>query len=283
MLPRALQSVRNQGYPDLVWTIVNDGGDPGPVDAIAQKGSMEGLRVHVIHHQASRGMEAASNSGIADTLTDYVVIHDDDDSWEPGFLRAMTQALDTAPDSSAGVVCHSIRIDEAIEGSTVSPKARRPYNPWLKAVYLSEMTEDNPFPPISFLFRRRAWEELGGFDERLPVLGDWEFNLRLLAKWDIEVLPMALANYHHRLPSGSAAYGNSILAGSDRHALWDCRIRNRHLREDLAAGRAGLGSLLADGRSRAKLSKRFAFAGRVSSAMEACASRMAGWYRRMRG
>lgn len=283
MLPRAYRSVRDQGFPSTLWTIVNDGGDPAAVESVAKEAIAQGLRVQVIHHDRSLGMEAASNAGIAASPTDYVVVHDDDDSWEPGFLSAMVEALDAAPAGSAGIVCHSVRVDEAIAGATITLKARRPYNPWLKAVYLSEMSEENPFPPISFLFRRSVWVELGGFDEGLPVLGDWDFNLRLLARWDIDVLPAPLANYHHRLPSGSGAYGNSIVAGVDRHALWDSRIRNRYLRQDLAEGRPGLGALLADGRSRAKLSRRFAFAGRISSTLESCASRMAGWYRKARG
>lgn len=283
MLPRAFDSVRAQGFPGMAWTIVNDGGDPVPVDAIAAEAVSAGLKVRVVHHERSLGMEAASNAGIAATPADYVVIHDDDDSWSPTFLRATVDALDTAPATCAGVVCHSVRVDEVIGEASVTVKSRRAYNPWLKAVYLSEMAEDNPFPPISFLFRRSAWEELGGFDESLPVLGDWDFNLRILARWDVEVLPMALANYHHRLPTNSGSYGNSIHAGSDRHALWDSRIRNKHLRQDLEAGRVGLGTLLADGRARAKLSKRFAFAGRISTAFESLASRTAAKFRRPTG
>jgi hypothetical protein len=56
----------------------------------------------------------------------------------------------------------------------------------------------NFFPPIAFVFRREVLERIGGFNETLPVLGDWFFNLEFLLEDDIAVLPEPLARYHHR-------------------------------------------------------------------------------------
>lgn len=251
MLPRAFESVRSQSYPDLVWVIVNDGGERAYVDAVADKGRAQGIDVRVVHHDESKGMEAASNAGVAACESDLVVIHDDDDSWHPDFLRVMTRSLDELP-GHAGVVCHSMRIDERIEaqgaGERVVEASRRPFNSWLRSIYLHEISEENQFPPISFLFRREHWVRVGGFDESLPVLGDWDFNLKVLLNADIGVVPQVLANYHHRV--AGSAYANSVVGGVEKHVAYDAILRNRHLRNDIAAGRPGLGFLLADGRSR---------------------------------
>ena len=58
-------------------------------------------------------------------------------------------------------------------------KGVSPYNHWLQNVYLSDLAVENRFPPISFLFRRSVYDKIGGFDEELPVLGDWDFNLKV--------------------------------------------------------------------------------------------------------
>lgn len=279
MLPRAMESILRQDLAVLTWTIVNDGGDPVPVESVAEEARRKGIDVRVIHHSASLGMEAASNAGIRATPCEYLAIHDDDDTWETGFVSTMLSELATRP-QHAGIVCHCDRIDEVVSDEAIRITGRRPFNHWLRAIYLSEMAEENPFPPISFLFRKSAWEALGGFDESLPVLGDWDFNLRILRNADILLLPRSLANYHHRPAAQGNAYGNSIGAGIDKHVFWDAHIRNKHLREDLASGRFGLGALLADGRARVRWDRRFAFAGRVSSAAGRMASSVARLIRR---
>jgi glycosyltransferase involved in cell wall biosynthesis len=53
-------------------------------------------------------MEAASNAGIAACDSDYIVIHDDDDSWCPDFLERTVAFLD-GPEGAryGGVATHS--------------------------------------------------------------------------------------------------------------------------------------------------------------------------------
>jgi glycosyltransferase involved in cell wall biosynthesis len=50
--------------------------------------------LRVLHHAHSKGMEAASNAGIHASTGEFVVIHDDDDSWHPDFLRETVDYLD---------------------------------------------------------------------------------------------------------------------------------------------------------------------------------------------
>ena len=37
---------------------------------------------------------------------------------------------------------------------------------------------ENPFAPITFLFRRTAYEAVGPFNQDYTVLGDWDFHYR---------------------------------------------------------------------------------------------------------
>ncbi len=249
MLERALESVSKQTFSDVAWTLVNDGGAPGPVESIAQQARQTGLFVNVIHHQQSCGMEAASNAGIRASDSEFVVIHDDDDSWERGYLETCVGFLREFP-RYAGVVTQSTKIEEEVLPDGIKILTRSPFNPDLLSIYLHEMAQENTFPPISFLYRRSVIEKVGLYAEDLPVLGDWEFNLRFLEHSDIGVVPEALANYHHRrnLSDAQSQYGNSLYAAQNRHIEYDAVVRNRLLRRDLALGKPGLGWLVATGR-----------------------------------
>ena len=245
LLPRARASVTSQGFDDVVWIVVNDGGDPRPVDTEVALAQADGLRAVAVHRQQSSGMEAASNAGIRACTSRYIVIHDDDDSWEPGFLSRTLAALECAK-NSLGIVTHSTTIVEQFFGEKVIQIGRRPQNPF-PAVYLADLARRNLFPPISFVFRREIFDAVGGFEENFPVLGDWRFNLKVAIRGDILVLPERLANYHVRTNVGAhrRAYANSVAAERALHEQQDAMFRNELLRRDIASGTFGLGWIVA--------------------------------------
>jgi glycosyltransferase involved in cell wall biosynthesis len=248
LLRRAAQSVARQTFRDITWTIVNDGGDPEEVIAILRDAPIDPRSITLVSHEESQGMEAASNAGIAACDSDYIVIHDDDDSWCPDFLEKTVAFLDgPAGARYGGVTTHSTYVSEEIRGDRVIEHETRPYNDWVRNVQLSEMACGNFFPPIAFLFRRAVLDRVGGFNEALPVLGDWFFNLEVLLEDDIAVLPEALARYHHRDrgDTTSAAYANSVIGGVSKHEEFAAIARNAFLRRH--GDRAGVAASFAMG------------------------------------
>ena len=131
------------------------------------------------------------------------------------------------------------------ENEVLNVEKLEDFNQWLPSgfLWLNLMMKYNQFPPISFVFELKLCKELGGFDSSLPVLGDWDFHLRLMLKRDIWVLPETLAFYHHRLNS-TGSLGNSVIAGVSKHHLYRACLENKWLREDIDAGKNGLGTLL---------------------------------------
>ena len=243
-LARSLLSVQQQGFTDWEVIIVNDGGD---ADALAQFLSQipdaVRSRIAVVNHATSQGRWAAANAGVRAARGDYLVIHDDDDSWHDAFLQTMVVSLDSQPVSVGGVVCHSQYVDEVFFDGTIATRQVRPFNNWVQNVTLFRMASRNFIPPISFLYRAHLHEELGLYREELPVLGDWDFYMRLLSRHDITVVPRVLANYHLRPADAGEQFGNSVAAGLQSHVAVEAKILNALLREDLAAGKIGLGTL----------------------------------------
>jgi hypothetical protein len=80
------------------------------------------------------------------------------------------------------------------------------------------------------------------------VLGDWDFNLRSLADGDVGLIPEMLANYHFRYDVHDGEYSNSVTGGVSKHIEYDAIYRNGKLREDMRAGRVGIGHLVNLGR-----------------------------------
>lgn len=248
MLERAISSVLSQTFSDWHHVVVNDGGDADNVnDVFDRYRDRYQNRLTVIHNSESQGMEAASNIGITNSDSTYVVIHDDDDTWECTFLERCIDTLkQSAIPSVKGVVSQITQIFERIDGNEIIEERRLDFNPGLSGISLPQIAEINRFLPISFLFERSVIDEIGLYDESLPVVGDWEFNIRFFSRFDVVVIREKLANYHIRTDS-ERSYENSVTAGKSDHLFYRSLIVNKHIRKDMQSGKFSIGMLLAQG------------------------------------
>lgn len=197
LLRRALRSVLSQSHAGWHLHLVNDGGPPVRLEqALAPYRPLFAARLTVSHLLPAVGMEAASNHAIAGGRGAFIAIHDDDDSWRPRFLEAMLAFL-AARAAPAGV-CRSILVRERMTAAGMQAVGIESFGPSSETVSVEALALENRFPPIALLCRREAVERLGGYRAEMPVLGDWEFNLRLAALGPIPVLPAELARWHRR-------------------------------------------------------------------------------------
>lgn len=247
-LKRAIKSVHSQSYTDFAHVIINDGGVKGKVDDVvaAELDQVSRKKVHVIHNDTSEGMEAATNKAIRSLKSEYVSIHDDDDSWHADFLKSTVQALDEM-DKAMGVV---VRADKVIEELSPQDGAIRTLNvkPWMPQVSVINLYRqciDNQMTPITFVYRRSALDEIGYYDESLPVCGDWDFGIRFLQKYHVEFIDpgYALAYYHHR-KFRPGVEGNTSYTGNEKARYYTNVLANKYLRKELADGRLGVGYIM---------------------------------------
>ena len=247
-LRRALESVAQQTFTDYRHVIVCDGGDIEETKAIIQSFPCDQRKVVLVDNVVNRGMEAASNIGIESTDSEFIVIHDDDDCWDPYFLEKTAGFLRSAKGKAyGGVVTKSIYVSEEITPGGILIHDKWPYRSWIENVHLMEMALGNFFPPIAFVFRRKIWKKIGGFDERLPVLGDWDFNLRFLLEADIGVIPEYLAHYHHRDRGDTNLFGNTVIAERDKHLEFSAVVRNKFARNALHSNHPAVAMLVGIG------------------------------------
>jgi len=249
LLKRAFESVKNQVYKDYLWVIVNDGGKNDPVEKIVLEANNTGIETLLIHNGVSNGMEAAANVGVRNSSSEYVVIHDDDDTWESEFLNNTVDYLESKDgEIYGGVVTHAYKVEEVLEGDNCTFKRKsifKVFDKLLMEIYLSDIAKSNLFPNNSFLYRRNIFEKIGGYNEALPVLGDWDFNLKFLLNADIAVIPKPLANFHCRIQNNiTEEYANTVVQGIDKHNQYDAILRNYLLRDDINNNKFGIGYLV---------------------------------------
>ena len=240
-LHRALGDIFAQTYQGFRVVVVNDGGGPEQVDAVLARLPEEARgRVTVLNHAHSQGMEAASNAGIKSCDSEYIAIHDDDDLWHPEFLQRTVDHLNNSSD--AGVVVRTNIRYEKIVGDEIIETGSEPFWGDIQQISLGEMLRVNRAVPISFLYRRSLHEQLGYFNEKMAVCGDWEFNIRVLSRHSIGFLDGEPLAFWSQRPAAIGKDANSIFDRAEDHRRFDRLVRDEYLRKDVANG--GLGILL---------------------------------------
>ena len=245
-LERAIDSVASQTWTNYVHVIVNDGGSEVEVQAIVDTFESSIKEKIQLFHRASssNAPDTIFNESIDRVDSEYFVIHDDDDSWHPDFLSTTVKYLD-AHEQLGAVVVRTDKIIEEQRLDSIKELRRTSWMPDIKVINLYRQCIDNQFTPISTLFRREAYEAVGKFDATLPVVGDWEFGVRLLKQYDADFINpgYALAYYHHRKYKQNST-GNSSFAGNDKHRYYTNLVMNRNLRQELESGQFGVGYIM---------------------------------------
>ena len=237
-LRRALANIAEQTFTDYTVCVINDGGDESATRAILQASPL----AHLLEGDTPRlmllttgggNMEAASNAGLAATDSKFVAIHDDDDPWAPEFLERTVGALR----ASEALIC-STRVVERYERETPEGEfevyEERIFHDGLPGFGLQFLYRTNRTVPIGILYRRRLHELVGFYDESLPVVGDWEFNLRAAAVTEVLLVDEPLAYWSLR-PEADGAEANSVQRQAE-HARFDASVRARAIRDDLQSG-----------------------------------------------
>ncbi|MGH7156942.1 MAG: glycosyltransferase family 2 protein [Candidatus Saccharimonadales bacterium] len=239
LLERAIKSVLEQTYKDFQLVIVNDGGDPAPIENLIKKHAKDiAGRVKLQNNKASVGHGAACNVGLESSDSKYIVMLDDDDTWHKDFLETTIGYVDANTDCF-GVVTASEVVYETIENDKVSFVKRESFLPEIKSINLFSMLGGNQFPNLAFLYRRSALKKVGKYAASASPLEDWDFNIRFLKHYDIHFIDKPLVYYHQRAEQ-TGELGNSIFV-PDFHSGQYNRLLNKYLREDLDKGVLGAG------------------------------------------
>jgi GT2 family glycosyltransferase len=198
LLEGVLASLFRQTLPAEVIVVVDNGSTDGTAEHVrtAHRG------VELVTLEGNRGFAAAVNAGIAASDAEYVALLNNDMELDPGWLASLVAALDGDPDAgSAASKLRMLREPGVLDGAGdlvtwYGATWRRGHGEPDRGQYDEPGVVASPCAGAA-LYRRRALEEVGGFDERFfAYLEDADWGLRAqLAGWRCLWVPAAVA-YH---------------------------------------------------------------------------------------
>ncbi|WP_165231627.1 glycosyltransferase [Aquisphaera insulae] len=168
-LRQAIDSVRDQTYPNWELICVDDASPSPHVRHTLDERASRDSRMVVVHAEANKGVAAATNRGISTAAGDYIVFMDHDDALEPHALQAFAEAiLRDRPDM--------LYSDEAIAGERLEKVIRVDLRPdFSYDHYLG-----HPYFVHLVAARAEIVRALGGLHEGMTISQDVDMNLRLV-------------------------------------------------------------------------------------------------------
>ncbi len=166
----AIASVLAQTFQDWELLIVNDGSTDDTLEAAqAWAGAEPRIR---IYDRENRGVSAARNTAFEHATGEFIALLDSDDLWQPRFLEAQLAVLATRPDIDI-VTGNGWFLGGRRHGRMVKPSPDVRPQPTLTTILADEMAIF-----IMSVFRRRVYDQIGGFDETLRTNEDYDYWLR---------------------------------------------------------------------------------------------------------
>ena len=170
----SIRSVLAQGELELI--VVNDGSKDATVKELASFPTIQ-----VINFAENRVVSYARNKGLERARGASICFLDSDDLWEEGKLKAQVQWMQVHPE------CMAVYTDEIWirNGVRVNPmKKHQKYSGDIFRQCLPLCIVS----PSSVMLRKSVLDEVGGFDELMPVCEDYDLWLRIAVRYPFKFL-----------------------------------------------------------------------------------------------
>ena len=197
-IERAVRSVLIQTYGELEVIVVDDGSTDRTEEIIR---GIEDSRVKY-YKKENGGVSSARNTGVRYADGDMIAFHDSDDSWREDKLEKQMEYWREHPEFAmvyCGYELHrdgrtSMMIPPAIDSKELEGD-----------IFLA-LLKRNTIGAPTMVMRKNSFVAVGGFDESLKSLEDWEFVLRFAKQYQIGFVDEVLVDAFQTEGSISASF-----------------------------------------------------------------------------
>ena len=243
LLERAVKSALNQSYTNIEIWIVDDGSTEGTEAMIA---AIRDKRINYVRMATNGGPSAARNVGIGRANGKYIAFLDSDDVWRTNKLEKQLAVLNSG---CQAVFCQYLIHDEK---QRVMPDEMEFDLNNTEHGFQGILLSQNKIGTPTLLLTKAAAEDVGGFNECLHTLEDWEYALRLTERYSVAFVPEILVDVFPTKGSVNGRRGSTradallcmLLRHWDKYEdkeVFDNMIR--YLYEDMAFMDSGLQSI----------------------------------------
>ena len=237
-LPEAVESVLAQSFQEVEILVIDDGSTDEFTRLLLEH--LHPPRARLLR-QANQGVAAARNRGISEARGRYICCLDADDRLRPTYFDRAVAILDADP--AVGFVTGGMHTFDGAKRLVQYPRCGLP----------TMLAENQAVQPA--MFRRSAWEALGGYCTTFSVSGieDWDLWIGLLGHgyraaviseviFDYRILPESMATRMYE-PNNWAHLVQELVA---RHAA----LYQRYLPDVVGQNAGRIAELLAWGNNR---------------------------------
>lgn len=173
MLRRALASVYAQSYPNIEIIVADDGSTPPATDALTDDIQQRGITV--LRNEAPQGACHARNLALAAANGEFITGLDDDDAFAPERVEELLSTF-REREQQQPLSCVASCITEV----TANGQITRQFDHG--SITLNMMRHYN-FIGNQVLTRTEYLRKIGGFDESMPAMQDYDTWLRLMEQF----------------------------------------------------------------------------------------------------
>lgn len=179
----AINSVLTQSYKNIELVIIDDCSTDNSVKVIK---SVNDSRITLLQNKENKGCSYSRNYGVQHSHGDYIFYLDSDNTWDPRYIKVMMGAFKHIFDSQA-LYCGQY----LFKGNNEKCYAVR------YASFNRSLLENRNYIDLNcFCHTRKAFDAVGGFDNNLQRLVDYDLILRMSDNFDIYSVPVLLSNYY---------------------------------------------------------------------------------------
>ncbi len=167
-ISQAIESVLHQSYPNVEHIIVDGGSTDGTLDVLAKYPHLR------VMSEPDQGMYDALNKGLKIATGEYLVFLNTDDLLAEGALMSALPLLEnTETDAVAGQANIFSKSEDHSHHIVKQTKILTKQDLWIELIYANPAMN-------AWVFKRRVFEKVGGFDASYRVTGDRDFIMRFL-------------------------------------------------------------------------------------------------------
>lgn len=190
----AIESVLSQTFTDFELLILDDASTDNTEEVVKL---FSDVRIKYIHHLANLGIAKNRNYGLSVAQGEYIAMLDSDDLWiSIDKLEKQVEFMDLNKDYGVtGTFCKNIDDRKANWFFNIKEILSHLFlestNFWMRANFLIR----NQIYQSSALIRKASIDDVGGYDESLPIWEDYDLWLRIGTKYKVRNIPEFLTGY----------------------------------------------------------------------------------------
>lgn len=192
-LGRSISSVLSQTYNNIEIVVVDDGSSDGTEKYVLDLGDS---RIKYLSTGGRKGACYARNLGARMATGVVLAFQDSDDVWLPHKLACQVEKLLSS--GVDAVFSSFVRISVDMSSSIIYPSMNvesffTVYPPGIDDT-TKKLLRGNVMGTPTLLINRKVFFALGGFDEELSRLQDWDFAIRLFNEFSVGYVNEPLVN-----------------------------------------------------------------------------------------